>query len=156
MSLIKRNGNNGLFNTGIFFPRNTLLNEFFDSDFPIATWSSEPNSEFIPAANIKEREKEFTLELSVPGYTKKDIHVEVDANNTLRITGQREEREKEEKENYTRREFSRGSFERTFQLPETVNENKIQAKCKDGVLTVDLHKKEAALLKNKTKEIQIA
>jgi len=153
MSLIKTNG--GL-RTRSLFPKTSFLNDFFNSDWPVAEWDNGSNSEWIPAANVKEEEKEFSVELSVPGYTKKDIHVEVDSNNVLRITGEREEEIKEEKDNYTRKEFSYGSFTRSFQLPETINEGNIVAKCKEGVLTVELPKKETAILKRKTKEISIS
>ena len=59
----------------------------------------------MPAANVKEGGKDFFVELSVLGYAKKDIHVEVD-NNILQITGEREDKSGEETDNYTRKEFS--------------------------------------------------
>ena len=138
------------------FPKTSFLNDFFDTDLPV-DWNNSNgfNSDWIPAANIKEAEKEFKVELSVPGYTKKDIHVEVDSNNALRIIGELNEEETEEKNNYTRREFSYGAFARSFQLPETVDEGKVSATCKEGVLTVELPKKETAILKTKTKEIEV-
>ena len=155
MSIIRKNGGS---RSRILSPRTSILTDFFDFDWPAADLaiSDRTDTDWIPAANVKEGEKDFSVELSVPGYTRKDIHVEVDNNNVLRITGERKEEKKEEKDNYARREFTYGSFARSFQLPETKNETKIAAKCKEGVLTVELPKKEAAILKKTTKEIEIA
>jgi HSP20 family protein len=155
MSLIRTN--RGLRSRNLI-PRTLFQNDFFDLDFPFfdAGMGDEFSSSFIPAANVREDEKEFTVELSVPGYQKKDIHVEVDSNNVLHINGKHEDEYNEENENYTRREFSRGSFSRSFQLPESIKEEKISAKCKDGVLRVELPKKESAIINKKVKEIAIA
>lgn len=152
MTLVKKNG--GL-RTRSFFPRASFLDDFFSSDFPAFDLGNGSSSEWIPAANVKEGEKEFSVELSVPGYAKKDIHVEVDNNNALRITGKREDESEEETDSYTRKEFSCGSFTRSFQLPETINEEKIVAKCNNGVLKIELPKMETAILQKKIKEIEI-
>ncbi len=150
MSLIRTSG--GL----RAFPRTSFIDDFFNTEWPVFDWDGKLSDSWVPAANVKEGEKEFAVELSVPGYAKKDIHVEVDSNNVLRITGERQEEAREESENYTRREFSYGSFSRSFQLPEAINDDKISAKCKDGVLKVELPKKETAILKEKVKEIEVA
>lgn len=155
MTLIKTNG--GLRSRNLI-PRTLLQDDFFNMDWPVFELGSnlDLSSDWIPAANVKEDEKEFIVELSVPGYEKKEIHVEVDNNNVLRISGERKNETKEETKNYTCKEFSYGSFSRSFQLPETVKEDKITAKCKDGVLKVELPKKEAAIINKKVKEIAIA
>lgn len=140
------------------FPRTLIQDDFFNLDFPVFDLGNrlDLSTDWIPAANIKEDEKEFIVELSVPGYEKKEIHVEVDSNNLLRISGEHRDESKEETENYTCKEFSYGSFNRSFQLPESIKEDKITAKCKDGVLRVELPKKEAAIISKKVKEISIA
>lgn len=155
MSLIKTN--NGLRSVGLlqrpFFADDFFSNELSDLFLDNAGVLS---SKWIPAANIKENEKEFLVELSVPGYTKKDINVEVEDNSILKITGTNKNEVKEETDNYTRKEFSYGSFTRSFELPETINQDKVSAKCVDGMLTIELPKKETAILKKKTKEVKIA
>ncbi len=155
MSLIRRNRGLG---TRSLFPSTLLQDDFFNLDWPFIEMGNGDtfSSDFIPAANIREDEKEFIVELSVPGYQKKEIHVEVDNNNCLRINGEREDEYSKETENYTRREFSRGSFSRSFQLPESIKDDKISAKCQDGVLRVELPKKESAIINKKVKEIAIA
>jgi HSP20 family protein len=154
MTLVKRNGGLGTRNQ---YPSNFFQDDFFNSELPLFAWAKDYgfNSALIPAANIKEDEKEFLIELSVPGYSKKEIHLEVD-NNLLQITGKREDETMDETENYTRREFSSGSFSRSFQLPESIKEDEITAKCNDGVLSVVLPKKELTSLTSKTNEIAIS
>ena len=153
MSITKTNGE---LRTRSLFPKISDLKDLFNVDLSIPKWGNGLSTEWIPAANVKESENEFIIELSVPGYTKEDFHVKVDSNNVLRITGERKEETKEEKDNYTRKEFSYGSFTRSFQLPETVIEGEIAAKCKEGVLTLELPKKEVAIEKRKIKEIEIS
>ena len=152
MSLIRKTG--GLMPSGIF-PETSLIKDFFN-DWSLIDLKNDSSSEWIPSANVKEDEKSFNVELSIPGYSKKEIHVEVDNNNILRITGERKEESKEEIENYSRMEFRYGNFVRSFQLPDTVNEEKISATCNDGILMVTLPKKETAILKKKVKEIAVA
>lgn len=147
--------NKGLSKSRSLFPRTSFLDDFFNADWPLLDWNNGITKEWMPAANIIEKDKEYTVELSVPGYENKDIHVEVE-DNILHIQGEKKQESKEEKEDYTRQEFSYGSFSRSFQLPETVNEDKISAKCKNGVLNIALPKKDTAVLKKKTKEITIA
>jgi HSP20 family protein len=96
------------------------------------------------------------VELAAPGMKKEDFKVEID-NNTLLISSEKQE-EKEEsrkKDNYLRKEFNYQSFFRSFTLPEYIDENKIQANYKDGILHVEIAKKEGSKKKSsKTIAIQ--
>jgi HSP20 family protein len=74
---------------------------------------------------------------------REDFKVEID-NGILMISSEKEEEKEEKKENYIRREFNYKSFNRTFSLPETIDENKIEANYKDGILHVVVAKKEGA------------
>lgn len=112
-------------------------NDMFNRDF------SETNTT-LPSVNIKETEDKFGVEVAVPGFNKKDFNIELN-NNELTISSEKkEENEKSEGERYTRREFSYQSFRRTFTLPNTVDGEKISAQYKDGVLHVDIPKREEA------------
>ena len=102
----------------------------------------------LPAVNIKENEEDFELELAIPGKKKEDFNVEVD-NNVLTVSMETQQEDEQKEDNYTRREFSYTSFRRSFTLPETVNEDKINANYKDGILRFTLPKKEEALPKPK-------
>ena len=135
MSIVKRNN--------LVFP--SLMNEYFRPDWFGGMDRSDSN---MPAVNIKDNEKAFELELAVPGMKKEDFNVEVDKN-VLTVSAETKSQDEVSEDNYTRREFAFSSFKRVFTLPETVNDGKIDASYKDGVLKLILPKKEEALPKPK-------
>ena len=108
----------------------------------------------MPAVNIREDEKKFTLELAVPGIDKKDLKIDVDKD-LLTISSESKKETEENTEGYKRKEFNFTSFCRSFQLPDNVNKEKIEASYKDGILNVSLPK--VSEEKNKiTKQIKIS
>ena len=148
----KKNGN------GSSFPM--LRNDFLTSRFFIPRLF-DFDSDFFdvdlgtpPPANITETDKEFKLELSVPGMQRNDFKVDVEEG-TLIISSEKEEEKKEEDKNYRRREFSYNSFCRTFQLPDNVSEDDINAKYDNGMLQVTIPKKEVSASKPK-KQITVS
>lgn len=128
-----------------------FLSELFDDDFfPVI--SNRVGS--MPAVNIKENEKNYTLELAVPGMDKKDLKIDIN-DDVLVISSESKKEEEEEKDGYKRKEFSYSSFCRSFYIPENVNREKIGASYKDGILSIELPKMEEE--KNKiTKQIKIS
>jgi HSP20 family protein len=106
----------------------------------------------LPAINIVEDEKEFKVEMAAPGFSKKDFKVNIE-NDTLIISAEKKEEKKEENKDFKRREFNYSSFERAFTLPESVNEDHINAQYIDGILKLTLPKVAGA--KKKSKEISI-
>lgn len=104
----------------------------------------------IPAVNVKEDHDNFKLEVAAPGMNKEDFHLELD-NDVLSISSEvKEEHESENKEEkFTRREFSYHSFKRSFTLPDTVEASKIVASYEDGVLKINLPKREEAKVEPK-------
>ena len=104
--------------------------------------------ESVPAANVKETETEYVLELAIPGRKKEDFNVEID-NDILTISSEVKSEENKEDDGYTRREFTFSSFKRVFSLPETISLDKINATYEDGILKFVLPKKEEALPKPK-------
>ncbi|NJB37509.1 Hsp20/alpha crystallin family protein [Croceivirga sp. JEA036] len=135
MSLVKRNN--------VLLPN--LMNEFFTPDWFGGMENFKNN---VPAVNIKETEKEFELELSIPGFSKEDFNVEVDKD-VLTISSEVKKADEQTEDNYTRREFSISSFKRAFTLPESVNSDAINAAYENGILKLTLPKKEEALPKPK-------
>jgi len=124
---------------------------FFDDDF-FPVFSSRTNS--MPAVNIKEDEKRFTLELAVPGIDKKDLKIDINED-VLTISSETKNEVEENKDGYKRKEFAYTSFCRSFQIPENINQDKIEANYKDGILTVGLPKLEEE--KNKiTRQVKIS
>jgi HSP20 family protein len=127
-----------------------LPNFFEDDFFPVL--NSRKDS--LPAVNIREDDKKFTLDLAVPGMDKKDLKIDVN-DDVLTISSETKSESEESKDGYKRKEFSYASFCRSFQLPENVNKEKIEASYKDGVLSVALPKAEEE--KNKiSKQIKIS
>lgn len=102
----------------------------------------------LPAVNIREGETDFTLELAIPGQKKDDFNIEVD-DRVLTISMEHKEEKQEDEKGYTRREFWYSNFKRAFTLPESVNEEAIEANYEDGILRFTLPKKEEALPKPK-------
>ena len=131
--LLKRNG---------FFPAtNLLVDDLLMNDLlPFESRNLVPTSTSLPSVNIEETEKDFKIQLAAPGLKKEDINIEL-ANNVLTISSEKHE-EKEESGNYYRKEFNYQSFSRSFTLPENANESKIEASYKDGILHVDVAKKQ--------------
>lgn len=118
-----------------------LWNDVFTPDWFGGVDSNKSN---LPAVNILEGEKDFTLELAVPGQKKEDFNVELD-NDVLTISMETQSEVEDKKAEYTRREFRYTSFKRAFTLPESVNQEDIKADYKDGILKFTLPKKEEAL-----------
>lgn len=105
--------------------------------------SSIATSDWTPAVDIKETEKEFLIHADIPGVDPDDIDVHME-DGMLTIKGERESETKEEREGYKRVERQRGSFYRRFSLPDTANADKISAKSKHGVLEITIPKQEKA------------
>ena len=128
------------------------MNRLFDDtgrtwrpDEPAATttWS--------PAVDIFETEGEIVVKAELPGMERNDIGVNLEKN-VLTVKGERRFTKETKDDNYHRIERSYGTFSRAFSIPTTVDEEKIRADYKDGVLKIVLPKKEQA----KPKQIRIA
>jgi HSP20 family protein len=143
MKLMKRNDDWG-------FP--SIWEDFFNSDlFNLPTVARRGMN--VPAVNISETDKEYLVELAAPGMKKSDFKINLDRN-VLTISSETKQEDQEETKNFSRKEYSFSSFERSFTLPEAVNQEKIDAKYQDGVLKINLPKKEEVL--SKPKEISIS
>ena len=101
---------------------------------------------FAPTVDVYDNEMEIVIEAEVPGINEKDIAVEV-KNNVLTLSGERK-REQEVKEgSYHRSERSFGKFQRSFTLPDSIEVDKVNAKNRNGVLTIRLPKAPKAAAK---------
>ncbi len=147
MSLIKLNTRNSAVS-----PFDALFNDFFEGEFFPSTRN---NARFgsVPAANIKESEKDFLVEIAAPGMKKEDFKLELNEE-LLSIRAERKEQHEESKDRYTKREFNYASFVRSFRLPEGVDVEKIAATYNDGILSIEIPKMEVAQ-KQKVREISI-
>lgn len=110
----------------------------------------------IPAMNIKEHKNDFAIEFAAPGYTKKDFEVSIE-DNVLHVTAEKSTKEEENEEGFMCKEFNYNSFRRSIILPETVDLNqKIKATYKDGILNVNLLKREEAVKEVSKKIIEVS
>ena len=117
------------------------VNRLFEDSFTrdrsgradLATWA--------PAVDIYETENELVVKADLPEVNEKEIDVRVE-NNLLTIRGERKFEKSVSEENYLRVERTYGAFSRSFSLPNTVNAEAIRAEYKNGVLTVNLPKRE--------------
>jgi len=101
-------------------------------------------NESLPSVNVSDKKNHYELEVAAPGFKKDDFKISTE-NGMISISAETSSEKKEEKDNYLRQEFSRSSFTRTFSLPDDVEEEKINARYEDGVLTVELKKSAKAL-----------
>ena len=97
----------------------------------------------MPAVDVTQTDKGYEITAELPGMEEKDIDVKL-ANGILTIRGEKRDEKEEKKNDYYVRERSFGSFERSFQVPENVDTDKVSASFKKGVLTVTLPKKPEA------------
>ena len=118
----------------------------FDSDsflgngFPLRESMSES---IEPRVNIKDEGGVFVVEASVAGYDKNEINLEI-KDNTLTLTGNKKENKRTEDDGYQKREFFFSDFKRHFKLGEEIERESISAEVKNGILLVNLPKKEKA------------
>jgi len=105
--------------------------------------NSDSGHNHPPAVDIEENESHFVIRADVPGVNEKDLEVRVHEG-TLLLSGKREESKEEKSARGCYRERRYGSFCRQFRLGTEVDDNRIEASYRNGVLTVLLPKKEAA------------
>ena len=96
---------------------------------------------FVPRANLVETENELTVTVDLPGLKPEEVKLEL-REGALWITGERKEEKEENGKTFHRTERSYGAFRRVIDLPTTVNEEKVEAEFRDGVLSVKLPKAE--------------
>lgn len=121
-------------------------------------WSRETGEElregiWQPPVDIYEDEGMVVIKAELPGVEQKDIEVKIE-DNTLVLRGERKHDQSVRKENYHRVERYYGAFQRTFSLSQAIDQEKVRATCENGVLTVNLPKKEETKPKQITVEVQ--
>jgi HSP20 family protein len=119
---------------GIAFP--SVFSDFFNSD-PFFT---DYRPEKLPAVNVKDAGEVYPIDLAAPGYKKDDFHLEI-SNGILTLKAEVKNETEDKKDNYTRKEFHYSSFSRSFQLPDNADSDKVTAKYEDGILKLEISKK---------------
>jgi HSP20 family protein len=131
----------------------SFTDDIFGKDFLADFFDSSVNKT-IPEVNVLENKDEFKIEVAAPGLSKNDFKIDLD-NNVLTISSEKEAKKEDEGEQYVRREFSYSSFKRSFSLPDSIDQDKIKATHKDGILNVIIPKREEAKEKP-AKQIKIS
>ena len=121
-----------------------FLSDFFDSSL----------NKTVPEVNVLENNDAFTIEVAAPGLEKKDFKIDLN-NRVLTISSEKEAKQIDKKEKYVRREFSYSSFQRSFGLPDSVDQDKVKANHAAGILTIEIPKREEAKEKP-AREIKIS
>jgi HSP20 family protein len=129
-------------------------NWFEDFFAPVQNYVNDRSRGSVPAVNVVEDENKFAIEFAVPGLTKSDFSINLE-NDVLTVKSEKENSNEETNTNYTRKEFSYSAFQRSFTLPEAADGEKIKADYKEGILTIEIPKKEEAKAKP-AREIEIA
>lgn len=114
------------------------LSRIFKEEMPRRVWS--------PPVDIVEREKEVLIKMDLPEVDQNEIDIKVEEN-TLIVQGERKFIKDTTDENYLQIERPYGTFQRTFSIPRTIDQEKIRASYKEGVLRILLPKKEMSLPK---------
>jgi HSP20 family protein len=115
------------------------MNKIFDETFSRGTLDQVAGV-WLPAVDIVEKGDEIILTMELPGVDQEAIDIKV-AEDVLTIKGERRLEEETKREDYHRLERPYGKFSRSFSLPDTVEQEKLKASHKDGILRIVLHKK---------------
>ena len=126
------------------------MNKLFDERLDQFSGSELQSRVWQPLVDIFEEDDKFVIKAEIPEVKKEDISINLE-NNVLTIKGERKLEKEDKKENYHRAERFYGMFQRSFTLPGTVEQEKIKANLENGVLTLEIPKKEEV----KPKKIEI-
>ena len=118
----------------------TLFNELLDWN----NWNNCTLDEHytMPKMNVTESDKDYELELCVPGLSKEDLNLSIDSDNNLVVEMVQKEEKKDEKKDrhFLRHEFNELQFKQLLSLPENVKKEEITAKVEHGILRITLPK----------------
>ncbi|RZL69878.1 MAG: Hsp20/alpha crystallin family protein [Pedobacter sp.] len=135
------NFNNRTRNTAPYF------NNVFDSLFSDAVTKNKMVDK-SPNVNIHENETAYVIELAAPGLKKEDFQINL-KKDMLSVWAEVKKEETQVAKDFTRKEFDYSSFARSFNLPDTADGDKITAEYKDGILSINISKKDDTKLQHK-------
>ena len=118
------------------------INRLFDA-FMSPLETTETHAVMVPKLDVAELKDKFEIKAELPGMDEKDIELSID-DGLLTISGEKKAETEEKDKGYYLKECSYGTFSRSVRLPDNIADDKIEAKFKKGVLTIDLPKKELA------------
>lgn len=119
-----------------------LFEDYFNGN-RLPSMKARFESMLAPDIDVSETDKEIQVSAELPGVEEKDVDVTL-ADGRLTIKGEKKQESEEKDKEFHRVERSYGSFERTLSLPDEIDENKVSATFKNGVLSVTIAKKKGA------------
>src|SRR5262245_38053856 len=122
----------------------TFLGPSFFGRWRSPATSAEPGGLNTPSVDVRETDKEFVFEAELPGIEEKDVHLAV-RDGILSLRGEKKSERDEKKDTYHLVERSYGSFERSFRLPDSADQDKIMANFDKGVLRIVVPKRANAV-----------
>jgi HSP20 family protein len=145
MTLVKFNGNrtNNALLPGFNDVFESILNDTFFTDRMVTR---------VPAVNISESADKYFIELAAPGLKKGDFKISIDDNH-LNVSVEQQNEQADNNRKFNKREFSYTSFVRSFTLPDMADHNRVEALYEDGVLCIEVAKKEEA--KSVSRQIEL-
>jgi len=138
MNLVKQENRNVL-NPGF----NDIFESFFNDSF-----ISDRMTSRVPAVNICETEDGYHIELAAPGLTKEDFKINLEKH-MLNISAEKRTEQTQNDKKYNRKEYNYTSFTRSFALPDTADDENINAEYNNGILDIKVAKKETAKLESR-------
>jgi HSP20 family protein len=138
MTLVKFNSDKNNNQRGLVPAFNDVFNSIFTDSF-----FTDRGTAMVPAVNICETADHFQIELAAPGLVKEDFKINLERK-ILTITVEKENSEEEQAKSFSRKEFSYTAFTRSFTLPESADEQNIEASYNNGLLKVQIAKREDA------------
>jgi HSP20 family protein len=131
------------------------LDRFFDEDYWTTGFSGRGKGTGNVPVNIRETDKSYEMELYAPGLNKSDFHLDIEGDMlTVSFENKSEKKEEDKEKGWFRQEYKMQSFSRSFSMGDTVDTSKIGARYENGVLYLQLPKKEHAQKISRTVEIQ--
>jgi HSP20 family protein len=131
--------------------KNRAVNPFFSDVFDSIlndSFLSDKLASRVPAVNIAETESAFQIELAAPGLKKEDFKISLDKN-VLSVSADKKTESVEEGKKYSKKEYNYNAFTRSFTLPEIADHAKIDAEYADGILKLNVAKKEEAKIQSR-------
>jgi HSP20 family protein len=144
---------NSVFANNMYDDEFERMNKYFNSIIESHFSNSALNNLRYPRANIEDKKDKYILEFDLAGVAKENIKLSIDDRNILTIEGEKKSSKKDDSDGYVKQEIFYGNFKRMIQLPENIDQDKLETKYSDGILSITIPKKEVK--KPKAKIIQI-
>jgi len=125
----------------------------FFNDRVFSNFHHPARPENWPAVNVSEEDKAYRIDMAAPGLTPEDFRIQVE-DHVLHISSEQKEDKEKIENNYLRKEFTAPSFTRSFQLPESLDQDQITASHEHGILRIHLPKKEEEI-QNAPRRIEV-